>query len=477
MGDDRAGEGPSRDDGDAPGSLGVSSRSLGQEIRRLAFPAALHNLLLTAQFIVDTKMVGAFGGDDPAPLASVAIAGPVAWSSTVVATFTAVAATALVARRVGESKPRVASEVAITALVLSLLLGAVVGGLGALGCAPGIAWLSEVSGGTHSEPTLEGATGYLFWFFLLFPARTAFATLAASFRGSGDARSPLYVAGLGNVVNIAANAVFIFGLWGAPRMGTAGAGLGGSIAAGVEALALVWIWRRGKTPDLPWAEGFRGVNWKWVGALARIGWPALLEGVVFHTGFLVYQLAIFSLAESAVAAHRVAITLQSLAFMPAAGFYVSASSLSGRLLGANDPDAARRAAGLNLRYGVMFMLPVSALFFFAAEPLCAQFSTDAEVVRFAAVALQIGAIEIPFLLITESLRGTLRGAGETRGPLWVATLGTWFIRVPAAWAFAADWGCGWGLAGVWYATVTDWIVRAALLAILFRRGRWMQVRV
>jgi len=77
--------------------------------------------------------------------------------------------------------------------------------------------------------------------------------------------------------------------------------------------------------------------------------------------------------------------------------------------------------------------------------------------------------------VTESLTGTLRGAGATRAPMRITAIGTWGVRVPLAWGLAH--GTPLGLSGIWVATVVDWIVRGALTRAAVRRGTWLDERV
>ncbi len=88
------------------------------------------------------------------------------------------------------------------------------------------------------------------------------------------------------------------------------------------------------------------------------------------------------------------------------------------------PRLAERMAIRNIGLGLLFMLPISCAFLIGAEWLARMLSTIPEVVERAAVCLRIGAVEIPFLLVTEALRGTLRGAGDTRSPFVVSLVGT-----------------------------------------------------
>lgn len=454
---------------------------LSREIWRLALPATLQNLLQTAMFWVDTKMVATYAADLPGgptagtvPIAALAVIGPLAWSLTVIFTVTAVGTTAVVGRRIGSGDPKAARSVTVGAAWLALIIGTLVGVAGVLGAEPLVRGVLASSGKSDSTELVFAASSYLWWFFLLFPFRVLALTLIGALRGAGDTATPFWGGLVANGANVVGNALFIFGLWGLPALGVEGAGIGMGIAGVAEVVYVIWVLFRKKRGrlNLRWSDA-RRVERRDLRSVLQVSGGAFGDAVVFHAGFIVYQLAIFHLSEAQIAAHRIAITLQSLAFMPAVGFYAAASSLSGRLLGADRKELAFRAAGLNVLYGLLFLSPVMVLFVFGGTPLAAYFSGDqVEVYPLAATCLMIGALEVPFLLITESLRGTLRGAGETRQPMWVTVIGTWLVRVPGAWYLAIE--LDWGLTGIWATTVVDWIVRAAVMVILFRRGSWRE---
>lgn len=449
----------------------INAHNLTREILRLALPAGVQHLMQTVVFLADTWMVSAYAGGSSGPLAAMAVTGPIVWSLTVICTVTTVGTTALVARRTGAGNRAAAGRIAGTSIVLAAGIGVLVTAVGLPLCRPVVEWMASSGGAVPSEALVASASGYLWWFLLLFPFRAAALTLEAALRGAGDARTPLAGGVIANVVNLGGNWLFIFGAFGIPAMGVAGAGLATALAAVAELVLLLFLVIRRWSPRLRMAwQDLRVHDRAHVRSILHITAPAFVEAVIFHAGFVAYQLAIYHLTETSIAAHRIAITLQSLAFLPATGFLVSASSLSGRLLGSGQPQLATVAAKRNVAVGVLCMLPLSCLFLLCAEPLAAIFSSRADEVREAAVCLRLAGIETPFLLIATALTGTLRGAGETRGPAVVSALCTWLVRVPFSWGLGV-W-LGYGLAGVWCATIIDWFARASLLGWCVGRGRW-----
>ena len=462
---------------------GLKGRQLDREILRLAIPAILQYLLHTLQFLVDTKMVSASSDADDVSLAALNLVSPLCWSLTTIFTVTAIGATAIVARRTGENQRLQAATATYTALVLAFAVGSLVTLIGFTGRESCIGWLEgQLTSGNpeQAQEIARLADGYLKWFLWLFPLRALAMTLEATLRGAGSSLLPVFGGVLANVANIIGNAVLLFGLWGAPRMGLEGVGLATGLAPLFEvALILtVILWSREGRISLriPGALRFDLSQAK---ETIRHSAPAFGAALLFHSGFVVYQLAILKLDATSMAAHRIAISIQSMAFLPAHGFQAAAASVSGRLLGAGHPDDAYRSAWRSCRVGLILVIPVMVLFLTASDALTGIFDIQEETQSLAALCLMIGALEVPFLLVTESLTGTLRGAGANLPVMWITAVGSWGFRVPFAWilAFGYFGFPAMGLQGVWVATVLDWILRSGLTAIAIRRRGWLGTRV
>jgi Na+-driven multidrug efflux pump len=118
---------------------------------------------------------------------------------------------------------------------------------------------------------------------------------------------------------------------------------------------------------------------------------------------------------------------------------------------------------------------VGLILFLFAEPLVAMFSTTPEVISVGSKCLRIAAIAQPLMAITDVYGGALRGAGDTISPMLSAIVGPLLIRLTLCWylAFHLDWG----LVGIWIGSTADWAVRALWLWAVFRRGRWMRLRI
>ena len=182
------------------------------------------------------------------------------------------------------------------------------------------------------------------------------------------------------------------------------------------------------------------------------------------------------LGDTAMAGHRTAVGIESLAFMPGYGFSVACGALVGQYLGAGRPDRAEEGFRVSAQLAVGVMVTLGVVFLVVPEHIVRFFVPgNPGVERAASACLRISALELPFLALAMVLGGALRGAGDTRSPLIVAAIGQWVVRIPLSWLLAIQ--LGWGIAGAWVTMVVDWGARAAIFWVLWKRGRWKTLKL
>jgi len=207
----------------------------------------------------------------------------------------------------------------------------------------------------------------------------------------------------------------------------------------------------------------------------RLSVPGFVDEVIVTVGFLVFISYIARLGTVALAAHTLAVRIESLSFMVGFGFTIACSTLVGQSLGAGRPDEAHLAFRLATRWSMACMSAIAVLLIVWGRGLLAVFGPAADVHDLAYALLIIAAVEQPLMGIGFALVGGLRGAGDTVSPMVVSFVGNVLVRV-----FVVYWlafGLGWGVYGVYLGTVLDWAVRSVLCLAAFRHGRWLTVRL
>lgn len=442
-----------------------------REVTRQAWPVVLQMLLKTLMFYVDTYMISAVG---PAAMAAMGVVGPISHTLVAILSALSVGTIATVARAWGEGDRVRQQREASAAVALAFVVGLPLTVLGTV-LLPALADLFRVPDSAH---VTEMARQFLRIESLIFLFFCLDAVATGILRAAGHTVFPMVATLVANGLNIFLNWVFIYGNLGAPRLEVAGAAVATSVSFALQGTALfAYLWLP-RSPIRLTLAGLRGVTRESMGRLVRVSIPAAVEPVILQTGFLIYNKAITGLGVIPMAAHRAAITVESLTFMPAWGFAVAGSAVVGQYLGAGRADRAEAGLRECARLSTALLTALGVVFFFAAEPLVRLFLRgpgEAATVAAAAACLRIAAFEQPFMAMGMALGGALRGAGDTRSPVIVGILGVWGVRIPLAWALAFP--VGLGLNGIWITMIADWALRTVVFSILFRRGRWKTIKL
>lgn len=444
---------------------------LRREVLRQAWPVVLQNMLHMMMLIVDTVMIGGLGDG---ALAAMGVAGPLNHLMTSILSALAVGTVVTVARAWGEGVREKQEGEAAAAIAAALAVG-VAATLAGVFLLPALAGLypvkdaPEVLGTARTFLRIQGAVQL---FYCVYLAATGI------YRAAGRTAFPMLATLGANGLNILLNWVFIYGHWGAPKMGVTGASLATGISLVAECLVIAGALFLPRSPIRLRLSGFRTLSGAAVARLVRVSLPAAAEPALLQAGMLLYYKVIAELGLVPVAAHRAAIAVESLTFMPGWGFAVAGSAVVGQFLGAGRPDKAEAGFRESARFAVTLMSAIGVCFFFVSEPLVRLFLRGADIgptASLAAACLAISAFEQPFMGLSMALGGALRGAGDTRSPVWVGAIGVWAVRVPLAWALAFP--AGLGLKGIWMTMVADWAVRSAIFSVLWRRGRWKSIKL
>ncbi|AGP41587.1 MATE family efflux transporter [Sorangium cellulosum] len=452
-----------------------SGAALARQVWQLAWPAIAHMLLLTLVFLVGRGMVGRYS---TTALASMQICGTLTWTIVSVFSATSAGTLAVVARSVGAGDRAAAAQATRASLVFALALGAAVALPLLAACGPLLRALFPNAGAA----VVEQAAAYLGIVLPALPLAFVEAVAAAALQGVGDTRTPLAVATIGNLVNVAVSAVLIFGHLGLPALGVRGAAVGVACTMATEALLLTAALLSRSSP-LPLRSAASAAatapapqaSAPALARVLRVALPAFAERSVYHAGYMGFVAIIGLLGATAMAANQALIAVESVCFLSAEGFGIAAGALMAQRLGARSP---RDAARVGLVAALMAILALSAfgvLFALAPRPLLLAFSGDPELLAVGERALRMAAVAQPFMAFATVMGMGLRGAGDTRTVLAVTLVCSLLVRLGGTWLFAVN--LGHGLVGVWMGSTADWICRSALLAVAFARGRWKTLAV
>lgn len=440
--------------------LHINKESI-KDVFKLALPAVGEMILYMIIWVFDTMMVGRYGGQ--LTVTAVGLGSEIVYTfvNIFIGAGLSIGITSIIARRYGAKKFKEAENFAT--------IGFIIGAL--------IAFLLSVSFFIFAEPILIiakaepevvvlGSQYIKLCSFGIF-----FSMMMMVFngiiRGSGNTVPPLIAALIINIVNIGLDVVLIFGYLGFPELGVAGAAIATSIAHVCGFIFIVWYMKnkseikcKFKNIDFNLAE---------LKELIKLSAPSGLQEAAFSICRLINTFMIVILGTVAFAANQITTTIESLSFMPGYGFAVAATTLVGHKIGEKNYKKAKEYAHTSVLLGVITMGTCSIIFLLFPEWIISKFikAEEIEVIAIGAMCLRIAAIEQVPMAISMILGGSLKGAGDTTTPFFVAVITNWFIRLPLMYYFIFIKQTP--VTYVWGITAIQWTIDAGLMYMLYRR--------
>ena len=342
-----------------------------------------------------------------------------------------------------------------------------------LGC-----WLMTLSG--HAADVLAAEKTY----FVILMAGGIMVPLNAAiggyFIGVGRTQINMVANAFGCLLNIALNYVMIFGHWGSPEMGIAGAAYATLISGFATCLLQLVIFFREQPIRASGLAALLKIDAALMTRIVRFGTPSGLQLLMDIGAFAVFIMLTGRLGEVSLAASNIAFSINNLAFAPLLGFGMAASTLVGQQQGARNPEAAERAGYTGLKMGLLYMCVIGATFvlfpkgyFELFRPKNATFSAD-ELLSMGRTMLYLMTAWGLLDTVTIVFSGALKGAGDTRFVMLYMVVGSWVLLVPGTLLLLH---LGYGIIGLWV-----WLaLYISILAVGFwwrwRQGRWKTIRV
>lgn len=379
------------------------------------------------------------------------------------------AASAMVARRVGEKNKEGASEAAVQSLLLSVAITLIVSITGIIFAGDilrlmGAEQVTIEQGVVYTRIIMGGSVVIMLLFLI-----------NGIFRGAGNAMMAMKSLWLANICNIILCPLLIRGWGPIPAFGLTGAAMATTIGRGIGVIYQLYYLFRGKSIIQITLRHFKPV-WSVLKSLTNIAWPGTLQFLIGSGSWIVLASIVARTGHSeASAGYQVAIRIVMFFILPAWGMSNAAATLVGQNLGANLPERAQQSVMKTVKYNAIFMGLVSLIFLLLAEYIVRFFSNEVEVKRYAVLAMRIISAGYIFYGIGMVIGNAFNGAGDTRTPTWINLFGFWFLQIPFAWLTAQVFN--WGPIGVFTAIPVAETAITIAAYIIFKRGKWKLVKV
>ena len=379
------------------------------------------------------------------------------------------AATAVVARRIGEKNPEQASRSAAQVIAVSLIITSVLSLLGVIYAEEILILMgSKPDAAAYGKDFTRIMMGSSIIIMLLF-------LINGIFRGAGNAAIAMKSLWIANIANIILCPVLIKGFGPVPAMGLTGAAIATTIGRSIGVLYQLYYLLVANT-DIRIKLSYFKPDFKRIKAIVKIATPGIFQFVIASCSWIfLAQLVATTGGEDASAGYQTALRLMMFFMLPAWGLSNAASTLVGQNMGAGEMIRAEQSVMKTVKYNVIFMLCVSLIFFLLGDFLVSFFTEDESIKSFAKNALHIMSIGFVFYGIGMVTINAFNGAGDTWTPTWLNFFGFWMFQIPFAYFLSKY--LGMGPKGVFISIPVAETVITIVAFILFKKGKWKKIKV
>ncbi len=444
---------------------GLVEGKISRSIWKLAVPMMIGGILQDLFSMVDLFFVGRLGHIE---VAALAIAGVTISILMMLVQGIAVGTMVLISHFTGEKNYEMADKVLGQTFVLNII------------CA-GIMLIASFF---LSVPFLKlfGATGdvlvyaadYLRINLAFSIVIFLFVGISNALQGSGDTKIPLKALVISNILNIILDPLLIMGYGPFPSMGVAGSAVATVITRGFGVLFLFCHLLFGHSTIHLKLKYLKPLPYL-IKRIIGIGFFATLQVFIREISFLFLMRLVTSFGAVTLAAYGIGSRIRTFIMVPGSGFAGAAAVLVGQNLGAKNPQRAEKSAWCAIKYYEIMLIPVVIIFLLFAPALVGFFNSHREVVVIGSSFLRYLAVTFPFLAFSLVFSQAMNGAGDTKTPTIISTIGQLVFRIPFAYFCARVLGMGYK--GIWLGINASDIAQGVGMTLVFRSGHWKKVFV
>jgi putative MATE family efflux protein len=378
------------------------------------------------------------------------------------------AATAMVARRIGEKNPEGAGHAAFQAMLIAFGISIVIS-------VAGIYFAKDIlrlMGG--SDELIAKGYGYTQWMLGSNLCIMFLFLINGVFRGAGDASMAMRSLWLANGLNIILDPIFIFGLGPIPAFGVEGAAIATTIGRSTGVLYQLYGLFNGKRIIKLTVANIR-IRMATIKKLLNIAIGGMGQFLIESASWIFLVRIISEFGSAALAGYTIAFRIIVFTILPSWGMANAAATLVGQNLGAQKPDRAEKSVWMTAHLNTAFLGVVSVVFFIWARTFVGIFTEDPVVQDYGILALRIICIGYITFAYGMVISQAFNGAGDTRTPTYMNVVFFWIIQIPMAYALALH--LQMGFMGAMISVAVAFALHAGACIYLFRKGKWKLVKV
>jgi putative MATE family efflux protein len=440
-------------------------RRLEERLTGLAVPLIVNNILFTLMGFVDSLMVGQLGENT---ISAVGNAAQVQVFLFLLFAAIGQGGSILVAQAFGAKNDRALRDTASTIVASGFVIGALVGLATWFG---GEAFLWLLTLGKGPEVVRLGTT-YLrivaFSYVFLVPGNMVSSVL----RSVGDTKTPVKIAVVANLFNVAGNAVLIFGLGPFPALGYQGSAIATLIAQSAQGLVLLYFVTTAKSRLRLGRADLIRIDGPTLKKIVVLGYPMSIDGFWWQGARIAYTVIFNAIGSHAYAAYTIVRNFKGMATLPTSGLQTATMISVGQALGRGRNALAKVTARVGLRLSVALMTLPALLVVVLSGLLVGIYKLEPTTFHEAVICTMILGVSIFFTTVNSVIPGILRAGGDTVVVMKYTLLSFVFVGGPLAWILGV--GLGGGTIGAFLGVSLEEVFKAWIFYRRMQKDRWLK---
>lgn len=427
---------------------------------QLTWPIFIELLLFMLMGNIDTFMLSAYSDES---VAAVGVSNQILALIVLLFGFITAGTSVLVAQYRGARENQKANELSYVSILVNLIFGLILSGFLILNSTMLLKMMdlpSELMGPATSYTNIVG--GFIFFQALIM-------TLAAILRSNGFTKESMIVTILMNVLNVIGNAIFIFGLAGAPVLGEVGVAISTSFSRMVAFLFLAYfVYKR--LGNVFFMRIKKSDTIIYLKKLLKIGVPSAGEQLSYQSSQIAITFFISSLGTIALTTKVYATNVNMFVYLCSIAIGQGTMIIIGQMVGAGKFKEAYERCVRSLKISILLSIIFAVVFSLAADPIFRLFTSNEEIIAISKTIMMLTIILEPGRAYNIVVINSLRAAGDVKFPVYIGILSMWGVAVPLSYLLGIYFELG--LPGIWIAFATDEWLRGILMYRRWRSRKW-----
>ena len=425
-----------------------------KDLVKLLLPLIVEQLLAVLVGMADVVMVAAVG---ETAVSGVSLVDSISILIIQMLAALATGGSVVCAQYIGKKQPENACEAAGQLILITTMVSAVIAVVALLGNRH----LLSMIFGKVEDSVMENAQIYFWLSALSYPFLAVYNSCAALYRAMGNSKVSMYASLVMNAINIAGNAICVFGL----HMGVEGVGIPTLISRAFAAILMLFLIQRPQNVIRIRNLQELRFNGRMIKDILKVGVPNGMENTMFQFGKLFLQSLVSSLGTVAIASYAVASNLVTFEYLVGNAIGLGIITIVGQCVGAGEWEQAKQYTKKLVLVNYAALVVICSLMILFRNQVVGIYNLSPEATRTSAEMLFAHSLAMVVWPLAFTIPYSLRASFDAPFTMYVSVTSMWIFRIAFAYFFVKVLNLG--VMGVWYGMYIDWVFRGLLFVKRF----------